>query len=132
MPLASEALPLPTPLDPNEEPPGSIDPLGTLAAAERLADALLPGFTARMWRARLLTFSTVSTSVADHVVRLLGGREETRLEARLIFERMFVAAIALAEQREDDFGSASRRLPGIDLARRALSAGEPLTHNNFL
>ena len=43
-------LPMATPLDPAEEPPGSIDPLGTLAHAERLADALLPGFTARMWR----------------------------------------------------------------------------------
>ena len=35
-------LPLPTPHDPAEDPPGSIDPLGTVASAERLARILRP------------------------------------------------------------------------------------------
>jgi hypothetical protein len=85
MALAAEALPLPTPLDPAEEPPGSIDPLGTLPASERLADLLLPGFTARMWRARLLTFAATAASIADQVVRLLGGRADVALQQTRAF-----------------------------------------------
>ena len=33
MPLVPESLPMATPFDPSEDPPGSIDPLGTLALA---------------------------------------------------------------------------------------------------
>jgi len=133
MPLKTESLPLATPLDPAEEPPGSIDPLGTLSAAERLADVLLPGFTARMWRARLLTFTAVSAAIADRVVALMGGREEVRLEARLAFERFYVSAVVRMHQKDpENYDRARRRLPGIDLARKALSVGEPLTRSNFL
>ena len=55
-----DCLPLATPYDPAEDPPGSIDPLGTVATAEQLADVLLPGRTARMWRARHLTFAALA------------------------------------------------------------------------
>lgn len=48
MPLSNECLPHATPLDPTEEPLGSIDPLGTLSAVERLAEVFLLGFTARV------------------------------------------------------------------------------------
>jgi hypothetical protein len=133
MPLKAESLLLATPLDPAEEPPGSIDPLGTLSAAERLADVLLPGFTARMWRARLLTFTTVSAAIADRVVALMEGCEEVRLEARLAFERLYVSAIVRMHQKDPgNYARARRQLPGTDLARRALNAGEPLTRSNFL
>lgn len=50
MSLSAKYLPRATPLDPAEDPPGSIDPLGTLGPAERIAEVLFPGFTARMWR----------------------------------------------------------------------------------
>lgn len=69
MPLSLLALPNPTPYDPAEDPPGSIDPLGTLHLSERLADLLLPGFTARMYRARFLT----------DVLRSLGGSRYSSL-----------------------------------------------------
>jgi hypothetical protein len=36
MPLNAAWLPMATPLDPAEEPPGSLDPLGTLNYAEAL------------------------------------------------------------------------------------------------
>jgi len=133
MPLVPESLPMATPFDPSEDPPGSIDPLGTLALAERLADNVLPGFTARMWRARLLTFTTLSGAMSDRVVRLMDGREDVRLEARLAFERLFVSALVRTYQGKDDSEvAARRRLPGSDLARTALAANEPLTRNNFL
>ena len=126
-------LPMATPLDPAEEPPGSIDPLGTLAHAERLADALLPGFTARMWRGRLLTFATVAAAIADRTVALMDGREDLRLEARLAFERLFVSAVVrMADRDPATYANAPRRLPGRDLAKKALLQGEPLTRANFL
>ena len=122
-----------TPLDPAEEPPGSIDPLGTLAHAERLAEALLPGFTARMWRGRLLTFATVAAAIADRTVALMDGREDLRLEARLAFERLFVSAVVrMADRDPATYANAPRRLPGRDLAKKALLEREPLTRANFL
>jgi hypothetical protein len=121
-----------TPLDPAEEPPGSLDPLGTLNYAERLAEVLLPAFTVRMWRARLLTYTAVAATVADRAVALMGGREEFRLAARLAFERLFVAAIIRLAGRDPGYARALPQLPGRDLATAALRADEPLTGANFL
>ena len=134
MPLAAAALPLATPPDPSGDPPGSIDPLGTLAHAERLADLVLPGLTARMWRVRLLTFATVAAAVADRALRHLGGREDARLDARLAFERLAVSAVVrLALKHPDSYGPACKGLPGSGLARAAFVSGdEPLTQHNFL
>lgn len=126
-------LPIPTPLDPGEELPGSLDPLGTLAHAERLAEALLPGFTARMWRARLLTVATITSAVADRAVVLMSGREDLRLDARLAFERLFVSAVVRMVDRDPaNYQGASRRLPGNELAKTAWLSSEPLTRANFL
>ncbi len=127
-----EWLPFSTAYDPTEDPPGSVDPLGTLSEAERLADILLPGFTVRIWRPRLLTFAAVAAVIAERAVRLT-GREEDRLAARLVVERMFVAAVTLQmEEFPDDFGSAGVRLPGRRLAEQAWREGEPLRSANFL
>ena len=124
--------PFSTVYDPAEDPPGSVDPLGTLSEAERLADILLPGFTVRMWRPRLLTFTAIASVIADRVVRLT-GREDVRLEARLVFERLFVAGVAQqAADNPDEYRSATSRLPGRTLAERAWRDGEPLRSGNFL
>ncbi len=132
--MAFDFLPLATPYDPAEDPPGSIDPLGTVAIAEQLADVLLPGVTARMWRARHLTFTALAALVGERAAALEGGNEEVRLEARLGLERLFVSAIAWKdEKREGDWSRAARRLPGIGLARRAIRSGhQPLGKQNFL
>jgi hypothetical protein len=93
----------------------------------------LPAFTARMWRVRFLTFAAVAAAVADRTVVLMGGREDLRLEARLAFERLFVSAVVRLSNRDPaNYGRAAPRLPGRDLAGRALLAGEPLTRGNFL
>lgn len=127
-----EWLPFSTAHDPSEDPPGSIDPLGTLSEAERLADLILPGFTVRMWRPRLLTFAAVASVIADRAVRTT-GREEDRLPARLVFERMFVAAVTrMAEEFPEDYRHASMRLPGRTLAEKAWREREPLRTANFL
>jgi len=133
MPLDAIWLPLATPLDPAEEPPGSLDPLGTLIHAERLAETLLPGFTVRMWRGRLLTFTTVAAAIADRTVALMGGREDVRLDTRLAFERLFVSAVVRVTEREPtDYARAALGLPGRTLAKKALLSGEPVTRANFL
>ncbi len=122
-----------TPLDPVEEPPGGVDPLGTLGGAERLAEVLLPGFTVRMWRARLLTFSALAAEVSERVVRKMNGRAEVRLEARLALERLFVTALSCtAEGEEAAEGRTSTRIPGNRLAKAAWAAKLPLTRTNFL
>lgn len=123
-------LPQSTPYDPAEDPPGSIDPLGTVTGAEQLAEVLLPGITARMWRVRLLTFAALTAEVSK---RVAAGREDRLIDARLAFERLFVSAIARQQMQESDWQKASRRLPGIGLARQALRAGDqPLVRANFL
>lgn len=128
--MKSILLPRSTPYDPAEDPPGSVDPLGTVTGAEQLAEVLLPGLTARMWRARLLTFAALAAEISK---RVSGGREDRLMEARLALERLFVSAIARQEETDPAWRSASRRLPGISLARLALRAGDqPLERANFL
>lgn len=123
-------LPRSTPYDPSEDPPSSIDPLGTVTGAEQLAEILLPGLTARMWRVRLLTYAALAAEVST---RVAAGRDDRLMDARLAFERLFVSAVARQEERDLDWRKASRRLPGIGLARQALRAGDqPLQRANFL
>lgn len=81
-------LPQATPYDPSEDPPGSVDPLGTITGAEQLAELLLHGLTARMWRLRLLTLA------AEVSNRVASGRDDRLMDARLAIERLFVSAIA--------------------------------------
>jgi len=126
-------LPKATPYDPAEDPPGSIDPLGTVAGAEQLADVLFSGMTARMWRARHLTFTALAAFVAEQIASNAGGDEELRLEARLALERLVVSAMARQEGEDLEWRKATRHLPGISLARRALSSGDqPLGKQTFL
>ena len=131
MPFAETCFPIGTDYDAVEDPAGSVDPLGTLGDAGRLADILLPGLTARMYRVRLLTVSALSAVIADRVVRLMDGQENVRLEARLTFERLLVSSIVRLARDEDD-RNISRRVPGRSLAFDALQRKEPLTLGNFL
>jgi len=134
MSLLARYLPQATPLDPSEDPPGSIDPLGTLGPAERIAEVLFPGFTARMWRPRLLTFAAVAAVIAERVKASRSEFGDGGLAIRLAFERLFVSAVVRPqEQNEQAWRRAPRRLPGSSLARRALRSGDtPLGRNNFL
>lgn len=120
-------LPRSTPYDPSEDPPGSVDPLGTVSGAEQLAEVLLPGLTARMWRVRLLTFAALAAEVSK---RVSAGREDRLVDARLAFERLFVSATARQEEIDPSWRNSSRRLPGIGLTRRL--GHQPLDRANFL
>jgi hypothetical protein len=134
MGLPAKYLPRATPLDPAEDPPGSVDPLGTLGPAERIAEVLFPGFTARMWRPRLLTFVAVAALVAERAKSKLSSPEDGSLAARLSFERLFVSAVVRQHVTDpENWQRATRRLPGSLLARRALLSGDTLLgRTNFL
>ncbi len=134
MSLSVKYLPRATPLDPAEDPPGSIDPLGTLGPAERIAEVLFPGFTARMWRPRLLTFAAVAAVIAERVKSARTESDDGGLAARLAFERLFVSSVVRQHVRDpENWQRATRRLPGSLLARRALLSGDALLgRTNFL
>ena len=81
----------------------------------------------------MITFDAIAAHIAAGVVKRMNGRDEVRVEARLIFERLYVSAVARAEKKNIEGILAARRtLPGIDLARAALIRNEPLSKNNFL
>lgn len=132
--LLPQYLPRATPLDPAEDPPGSIDPLGTLSPAERIADILFPGFTARMWRPRFLTFAAVAALVLERAKTKNNEFKDNLLALRLGFERLFVSSIVrMAKSEPETWGNAIRRLPGSALARAALDVGDiMLDKSNFL
>src|SRR6516225_5000401 len=100
MPLSIANMPISPPYDPAADASGSSDPLGTLGGSERLAEVLLPGLTARMWRARLLTLAVVAADGADAVVRKSGDQEDLRLRARLGFERLHVSSLVRCEEND--------------------------------
>ncbi len=128
-------MPIATAYDSSDDPPGGIDPLGTVPGAEQLAEILFAGVTARMWRARHLTFTALASLVAGRAAGKSSDHETVRLEARLGLERLFVSAIArkLKDRDAQDFRIAAKRLPGIELARSAIASGDqPLGKHTFL
>lgn len=134
MGLSARYLPNATPLDPADDPPSSIDPLGLLGPAERIAEVLFPGFTARMWRPRFLTFAALAAVIAERAKASQVDGDDGGLSARLAFERLFVSAVVRQfEQDGQAWKRAAIRLPGRLLAQRALrSEDTPLGRNNFL
>lgn len=129
MPLNVSSLPICTPYDPAADAAGSADPLGTAGGSEQLAEVILPGLTARMWRARLLTLAVIAADIADAVIKDVDDEEQRRLDAVLAFERLYVSSLV---RNEENDRTIARRVPGSRTARRALHADEPLTKQNFI
>jgi hypothetical protein len=95
--------------------------------ADYYEEVLFPGFTARMWRPRLLTFVAVAALVAERAKIKLSSSEDGSMAARLSFERLFVSAVVRQHVRDpENWQRATRRLPGGLLARRALLSGDTL------
>lgn len=129
--VSLSVFPFATPYDPSKDPAASVDPVGTTSLAERLADLVLPGFTARMWRARFLTFSAVTSHVAKKAAEL-ADQDDTFDTARLAFERLYVSALVQCATNDTELAGGIRRTPGTDRARQAFARGEPLTRANFV
>ena len=101
--------------DPETQGEGSIDPLGLANLADQLANWLLPGMTARMWRPRFLTAIAASSLLIEPFEEEVA--KDGLTPPWIVLEWYYVEGIAaLAE----DNGGNLRRVPGIDKARRAL------------
>ena len=120
-------MPYRTLADPEVQGEGSIDPLGLATLADHLADWMLPGMTARMWRPRFLTAIAVTSLVVEPLAEEFAKDGVT--PPWLIFEWYYVEAVAALADRE---GNALRRIPGIDKARQALRDRVPLNATRYL
>lgn len=112
--------------DPEVAAEGGIDPLGLAPIADRLAEEIAPGITARMSRIRYLTAMCVAARVLE--------RYEDRVTPDgtppfLVFEWIVVEAFA---RKGADLPGEGRQIPGIDKARTALLRKEPLSARNYL
>jgi hypothetical protein len=113
--------------DPETQGEGSIDPLGLATLADRLADWILPGMTARMWRPRFLTAMAVTSAIAEPYSEQLA--KDGVSPPWLVVEWYYVEAMAGLTQ--ENVGSL-RRIPGIDKARQALGDRVPMNANRYL
>jgi hypothetical protein len=120
-------MPFGTLADPETQGEGSIDPLGLATLADHLADAVLPGMTARMWRPRFLTAIAVTATLVEPLGDRLAADGTT--PPWLAFEWYFVEAMA---GLRDEVDGALRRVPGIDKARRARRDGVPMSAGRYL
>jgi hypothetical protein len=121
MPFLSEA-------DPELAGEGSLDPLRLAPLADRLADEIAPGVTARMSRVRFLTAIAVaaaSTEALDEIVPADGVTPPY-----LAFEWHLVEALA---RRSSELPlDATDRLPGINKARAVIGGGSHLSAASYL
>lgn len=120
-------MPFRTLADPETQGEGSIDPLGMATLADHLADWILPGMRARMWRPRFLTAMAVTAKVCEPFEDQFARDGVT--PAWLVLEWYFVEAIAGLRDPGDD---SLRRIPGIDKARRSRREQVPLNADRYL
>ena len=121
-------MPARTLFDPETQGEGSLDPLGLAMVADHLADWLLPGMTARMWRPRFLTAIAVTSVVAQPFEGRMS--RDGVSPAWLLLEWYYVSAMATVKVEDDS--KQLRRIPGIDKARRAVRAGIQLNADRYL
>ena len=120
-------IPFRSKFDPETQGEGSIDPLGLMSAADKLADWILPGLTARMWRPRFLTAIAAMSVITEPF------REEIAKDGVsppwLVMEWYYVEA--MANLRADNSFN-SNRIPGIAKARQAVADKVPLSSSRYL
>lgn len=119
-------MPYRTLADPETQGEGSIDPLGLATLADRLADWIVPGMTARMWRPRFLTAIAATSLIVEPFAEALASDNIT--PPWLVIEWHYVEAFAAVREGEDGL----RRVPGIDKGRRALRDGVPMSADRYL
>lgn len=119
LPYRSEA-------DPEVQGEGSIDPLGLLSLADRLAEWILPGLTARMWRPRFLTAIVATAVIVEPLEEALAKDGAT--PPWLVFEWYYVEPMARLEDTEGQL----RRIPGIDKGRQAVRDKVPMNPDRYL
>jgi len=112
--------------DPEIQGEGSIDPLGLATLADRLADWIFPGMTARMWRPRFLTAMAVASVIVEPFVDALAKDGTT--PPWLIFEWYYIEPIARLPEEE----ISGQRIPGILKAQQAARGKVPMNPDRYL
>lgn len=117
-------LPALTVADPPVAGEGSLDPLGTAALAERIAEFLVPDVRARMSRVRFLTAMAVGAIVNDEVDEV--SRNDGRATPALAFEWLLLEGFVRKNI------ALPTAVPGIAKARGVRSAGGRLGADTYL
>jgi hypothetical protein len=112
--------------DPEVGGEGSIDPLGLAALADRLADWIFPGMTARMWRPRFLTAMAAASVIVEPFADALAKDGTT--PPWLIFEWYYIEPIARLPEEE----ISGQRIPGILKAQQAARDKVPMNPARYL
>lgn len=124
--VAGLRLPFLSEHDPEVGAEGGIDPLGLASIADRLADSIAPGITARMSRIRFVSAICAAAVVLE---RFAERASPDGSPPYLVFEWMVVEAFA---RRGKELPSDARQIPGIDKARAALARDERMSARNYL
>jgi hypothetical protein len=119
-------IPFRSQFDPEIQGEGSIDPLGLAALADRLADWIFPGMTARMWRPRFLTAMAAASVIVEPFADALAKDGTT--PPWLIFEWYYIEPIA----RLPDDEISGQRIPGILKAQQAARDKVPMNPDRYL
>lgn len=117
------ALPFVTELDPEIEAEGGIDPLGLAVIADRLANDMIPGVTARMLRPRFVTLVTVGSRLTEDMPER--GKDGT--PAYVAFEWLALQAFACMEDQTGLLG-----IQGMLKAKGARRDGAAMSARRYL
>jgi hypothetical protein len=120
LPFLSEA-------DPEQSGEGSIDPLGLAALADRLAEEIAPGITARMSRIRFVTAIAVGAVATERLADAVAADGVS--PAYLAFEWHVVEALARDRYLPAE---ATLGVPGISKARSAVARGVHMDAAGYL
>lgn len=111
--------------DPGAIGEGGLDPMGSGAVADRLANRLVPGLRARMSQPRFATLSTVGAVACQGLREVVA--DEGKTTADIAFEWLIVEAIVRSPMESRRAG-----LPGSQKAARARAASQRLSRRTYL
>jgi hypothetical protein len=111
--------------DPGAVGEGGLDPMGSGAVADRIADRLVPGLRARMSQPRFATLSTVGAVACQGLIG--AATERSDVTADIAFEWLVVESMVRTP-------AVARRegVPGNQKAARARAAGRRLSARTYL
>src|SRR5687768_363035 len=113
--------------DPEQSGEGSLDPLGLASLADRLAEEIAPGMTARMSRIRFLTAIAVGAVATERLSDAVAADGVS--PAYLAFEWHLVEAVGRDRYLPAE---ATLGVPGISKARSAVARGVHLDPASYL
>lgn len=111
-------------LDEADMPEGGLDPLGLAAAADRLADAIVPGLRARMSQPRFVSLALAGALACQDLTDVVSIDGSTRFD--VAFEWLVVEALVV--NRPDQLAG----VPGGTKAKRARAGRARLSAKSYL